>query len=57
MNIDSFNFSLPKNLIVQKGKNKRSDSKLLIINRETGKLTDEKFMNLDKFISKLLKKL
>ncbi len=57
MNIDSFNFSLPKNLIVQEGKNKRSDSKLLIINRETGKLTDEKFMNLDKFISKLLKKL
>ena len=57
MNIDSFNFSLPKNLIAQKGKNKRSDSKLLIINRETGKLTDEKFMNLDKFISKLLKKL
>ena len=57
MNIDSFNFSLPKNLIVQEGKNKRSDSKLLIINRETGKLTDEKFMNLVKFISKLLKKL
>tara|TARA_A100001015_G_scaffold321382_1_gene451836 strand:+ start:4179 stop:5198 length:1020 start_codon:yes stop_codon:yes gene_type:complete len=52
MNRDSFNFYLPKNQIAQEGKNIRSDSKLLVINRKTDELTDERFSNLDKFISK-----
>lgn len=52
MNLDSFNFSLPKNLIAQEAKALRSDSKLLVINRQTQELIDEKFKNLDKFISK-----
>ena len=52
MNLDSFNFSLPKSQIAQEAKSVRSDSKLLVINRKTQKLEDEKFENIDKFILK-----
>lgn len=52
MNLDSFNFSLPKSQIAQEAKSVRSDSKLLVINRKTQELKDEKFENIDNFILK-----
>ena len=52
MNINDFDFLYLKN-IAQSPKNKRSDSKLLVINRTTNKLKDEKFKNIDKYISKM----
>tara|TARA_A100001015_G_scaffold169431_1_gene188316 strand:- start:705 stop:1724 length:1020 start_codon:yes stop_codon:yes gene_type:complete len=52
MKINSFNFSLPKKLIAQEAKNSRSESKLLVINRKTGDLLSEKFINIDKFLGK-----
>tara|TARA_B100001248_G_scaffold262205_1_gene256718 strand:+ start:48 stop:1067 length:1020 start_codon:yes stop_codon:yes gene_type:complete len=52
MNINNFDFSLPKDLIAQEAKNKRSESKLLIINRKTKQLIDENFKNIDQFFSK-----
>ena len=52
MNISNFNFSLPEENIAQTPKEKRSDSKLLIIDRSTEELKNEKFSNLDKYFSK-----
>ena len=52
MNISNFNFSLPEENIAQTPKEKRSDSKLLIIDRSTEELKNEKFSNLHKYISK-----
>jgi S-adenosylmethionine:tRNA ribosyltransferase-isomerase len=52
MNIDVFNFSLPKKHIAQSPKNIRSDSKLLIINKETHELTNEQFENIHEYFSK-----
>jgi len=52
MNISNFNFSLPKESVAQTPKDKRSDSRLLVIDRSTSKLKDEKFENIYKYISK-----
>ncbi|MDC0482527.1 tRNA preQ1(34) S-adenosylmethionine ribosyltransferase-isomerase QueA [Gammaproteobacteria bacterium] len=51
MNINDFNFFLPEESIAQIPKGKRSDSKLLVINRSTKKLKDEKFENIYKYMS------
>ena len=51
MNINDFNFKLPKSYISQSPKNIRSSSKLLVINRNDKKLIDEKFDNIDKYVS------
>ena len=51
MNISNFNFSLPDESIGQSPKDKRSDSKLLVINRATKELKDDKFENLYKYLS------
>ncbi len=51
MNINDFNFKLPKSYISQSPKNIRSSSKLLVINRNNKKLIDEKFDNIDKYVS------
>tara|TARA_B110000014_G_C20061134_1_gene552619 strand:+ start:223 stop:1242 length:1020 start_codon:yes stop_codon:yes gene_type:complete len=50
MDLNIFDFSLPERYIGQKPKNKRSDSKLLIISRKTHELTDDKFINIDRYI-------
>ena len=52
MNIDIFDFSLPKKHIAQSPKNIRSDSKLLVINRETDELMNEQFANIHEYFSK-----
>ena len=52
MNINNFDFSLPKSLIAQEAKTNRSESRLLVINRKTKQLIDENFKNIDNFFSK-----
>ena len=52
MNLDNFNFYLPKNCIAQEPIKTRSNSNLLVIDRSSNKLTDEKFINLDKYLNK-----
>ena len=52
MNIDVFDFSLPKKHIAQSPKNIRSDSKLLVINRETNELKNEQFANIHEYFLK-----
>ena len=52
MNINNFDFSISEENIAQIPKNKRSDSKLLIVDRSADTLKDEAFKNLDKYISK-----
>jgi len=52
MDLNIFDFNLPERQIAQNPKNKRSESKLLIINRKNGLLTDERFFNVDQYISK-----
>ena len=51
MNINDFDFFLPKSYIAQSPKNKRSDSKLLVLNRCSNKIIDEKFKNIEKYLS------
>lgn len=52
MNINNFDFTLPKKNIAQVPKKSRSSSKLLVINRATGELTNDKFDNIDEYITK-----
>ncbi len=52
MNQDSFNFSLPKSQIDEKAKRVKSFYNLMVFNRKTQKLEDEKFENIDKFVLK-----
>ena len=51
MNINDFDFSLPKNNIAQTPNKSRSDSKLLVINRTTNELKNDKFNNIDAYIT------
>lgn len=51
-NLDIFNFSLPQKNIAQNPKSTRSSSKLLVIDRKTHNLTDDKFENIDKYLTK-----
>lgn len=51
MNINDFDFSLPKNNIAQTPNKSRSDSKLLVINRATNELKNDKFNNIDEYIT------
>jgi len=50
-NLDIFNFSLPQKNIAQNPKSTRSSSKLLVIDRKTHNLTDDKFENIDKYLT------
>ena len=52
MQIDNFNFSLPKKLIAQNPQIERSKSKLLVIDRKKDKFYDDIFRNIDKYFSK-----
>jgi len=52
MNIEEFNFDLPETLIAQTPLEKRSDSKLLILDKDTGKVSHEKFENIINYLNK-----
>ena len=46
MRTDDFDFELPERLIAQTPLKKRDDSKLLILDKETGKIEDKKFSDI-----------
>jgi S-adenosylmethionine:tRNA ribosyltransferase-isomerase len=49
-NINDFNFNLPENLIAQHPLKTRSQSKLLCLNRTTGEINHQNFINLPGFL-------
>ncbi len=52
MNINDFNFELPKELIAQKPLEKRSSSKMLVVDRKTGQLEHQVFANIVDYLQK-----
>ena len=50
MKLELFDYNLPKELIAQFPTKKREDSRLLIVDRKTGKIYHEIFKNLPKFL-------
>lgn len=46
MNINEFDYNLPENLIAQTPLKKRSDSKMLVLDRQTGAIEHKKFNNI-----------
>lgn len=51
MNISDFDYDLPKNLIAQSPTSPRDHSKLLRIDRKTGKISHYKFFEIEKMLS------
>lgn len=52
MNIEEYNYELPEKCIAQTPLKNRSDSKLLVMEKETGKLQDDFFYNIKKYLKK-----
>ena len=52
MKTDDFDYELPEELIAQVPLENRVESKLLILDKESGKITDEKFYNIINYLSK-----
>ena len=50
MNISEFDYELPKKLIAQFPAKNRDDSRLLVVDRQTGKITHSNFKDLSQFI-------
>ncbi len=50
MNIQEFDYNLPKELIAQSPLDRRDVSKLMVINKESGKITHEHFYDIVKYI-------
>ena len=51
LNLADFDFELPEGLIAQKPLTNRDQSRLMILDRKTGAITDELFSNLPKYIA------
>ena len=52
MSTEDFNYELPEELIAQTPLENRSDSKLMIVDRETGETKDEVFKNIIDYLNK-----
>lgn len=52
MNINEFDYNLPQELIAQTPLKNRSDSRLLILNKNTGKVKHEQFKNIINYLNK-----
>ncbi|GHH97155.1 tRNA preQ1(34) S-adenosylmethionine ribosyltransferase-isomerase QueA [Neobacillus kokaensis] len=50
MKVDLFDFHLPEELIAQVPLKNRTDSRLMVLNKETGELKDEVFKNITKYL-------
>lgn len=50
MNLNSFDYPLPKDLIAQSPAKKRDDSRLLVVDRKTGSLEDRHFSDLADYV-------
>ncbi|MCK9536188.1 MAG: tRNA preQ1(34) S-adenosylmethionine ribosyltransferase-isomerase QueA [Bacilli bacterium] len=51
MKVEDFNYQLPEELIAQTPLDKRSASKLLVIDRKTDRLIDDRFFNLPNYLN------
>ncbi|MFD1705521.1 tRNA preQ1(34) S-adenosylmethionine ribosyltransferase-isomerase QueA [Siminovitchia sediminis] len=51
MNVDMFNFHLPEELIAQVPLENRSQSRLMILNKETGEIAHESFTSLPEYLN------
>lgn len=52
MNIEEYNYQLPEECIAQTPLKTRSDSKLLVMDRENGTLIDDTFYHIEKYLKK-----
>ena len=52
MKTEKFNYFLPQSLIAQKPKRPRDHSRLMILDRENGKIIDDHFFNLGRYLKK-----
>lgn len=52
MRTDDFDYNLPEELIAQVPLENREESRLLVMDKDTGKLTDEKFYNIINYLNK-----
>ena len=52
MNIEDFNYDLPEKLIAQTPIKNRSDSRLLVMDKQSGKLKDDIFKNIKSYLKK-----
>lgn len=52
MKVDEFDYFLPENLIAQTPLEKRDHSKLLVLDRKTGKINHDKFNSIIKYLNK-----
>lgn len=52
MKLSQFNYILPKNLIAQHPRRPRDHSRLLILNRQTKKISHHKFYEIEKYLKK-----
>ena len=52
MRVDYFDYNLPEELIAQTPLEKRSDSRLMILNRKSGNITHDKFYNIVNYLGK-----
>ena len=50
MTLEDFNYELPQELIAQTPLKERSSSKLLVMDKKTGKLTDDHFANIGNYL-------
>lgn len=51
MKTDDFDYNLPEELIAQVPLEHREESRLLVMDKDTGKLTDERFYNVTKYLN------
>ena len=51
MKIDDFDYELPEELIAQVPLENREESRLLILNKDNGKITEEKFYNVLNYLN------
>ena len=52
MNIEEYNYDLPENLIAQTPLKNRSDSRLLVMDKNKGDLEENIFKNIGKYLKK-----
>ena len=51
MNVSDFNYELPKELIAQDPLEKRSESGLMVLDKETGEVTHKHFYDISEYIN------
>ena len=51
MNVSDFNYELPKELIAQDPLEKRSESRLMVLDKTTGKVTHKHFYDIIEYIN------